>query len=86
MQTDHIIESIVTRELKALCGSCIHQQECVYYKTSTKAIIQCELFELDREQLLDSGLAIGLCTNCDHANHCTLPGRKFGAWRCEEFS
>jgi hypothetical protein len=86
MQTDNIIENIVTRELKALCGSCIHQHDCVYHKTSTRAIIQCELFELDKEQMPDPGLTLGLCTNCDHANHCTLPARKSGAWRCDEFS
>jgi hypothetical protein len=86
MQTNTIIENLVARELKALCGACVHQYECIYHKTSTKAIIQCELFKLGREHIADSDATHGLCTTCDHAHHCTLPGRRDGVWRCPDFS
>ncbi len=86
MRTNNIIENLVTRELKSLCNTCIHQDECVYYKTATKAIIQCELFVLDQEYIRDSNSPLGLCTNCDHASDCTLPGRRHGVWRCDDFS
>lgn len=86
MQTNTIIENIVIRELKALCGACIYQDECIHRKTSTRAIIQCELFKLNHEHRVDSHSKIGLCSSCDHADHCTLPGRKQGVWRCREFS
>ena len=89
MQTRETIEDIVTRELKGLCISCAHTQTCPYHKATSKVIIQCEFFQLD---LLDlsthatHGTAQGLCATCDHASRCTLPGRKEGAWRCNDFS
>ena len=66
MQTNTIIENLVSRELRA--------------------IIQCELSKLDQEHIMDSDATRGLCRSCDHALHCTLPGRKDGVWRCPEFS
>lgn len=86
MQTNTIIEDLVASELKPLCNTCVHRDECVYYRTSLKAVIQCELFELDQSDVSESYLTISLCTTCDHAKHCTLPGRKRGVWRCNEFS
>jgi hypothetical protein len=85
MQTNTIIEDMLTRELKSLCGTCVYKNDCIYYRTSTKAIIQCELFELDQEFNIDSSSARGLCATCDHTDHCTLPGRRQGVWRCNEF-
>jgi hypothetical protein len=85
MQSNEIIEDIVMREFKALCDTCAHQGDCVYHQTSTKAIIQCELFEYEEEQIIGSAAALGLCITCDLANECTLPGRKVGTWHCNEF-
>jgi hypothetical protein len=84
MQINEIIEDLVTRELKELCIACVHASTCVYHKTATRAVIQCELFETD-PQIPDTNSLHGLCITCDHAAHCTLPGRKEGVWRCNEF-
>jgi hypothetical protein len=89
MQIKETIEDIVTRELKGLCISCAHTQTCPYHKAASKVIIQCEFFQLD---LLDLTTHTthdslqGLCATCDSATHCTLPGRKQGVWRCNDFS
>jgi hypothetical protein len=89
MQMKETIEDIVTRELKGLCISCAHTQTCPYHKAASKVIIQCEFFQLDlldqtKQSAHDSPQ--GLCATCDHANRCTLPGRKEGVWRCNDFS
>lgn len=89
MQIKETIKDIVTRELKALCISCAHTQTCPYRKAASKVIIQCEFFQLDLLDLTKQSAQDppqGLCATCDHANHCTLPGRKEGAWRCNDFS
>jgi hypothetical protein len=82
MLTKETIEDIVTGELKSLCIRCVHVEKCFYYKTATKTIIQCELFEIDQ---LNATVPQGLCMTCDHVTHCVLPGRKQGVWRCTEF-
>lgn len=86
MQTNTIIEDLIARELRAICGTCIHRDACVYRKTSTRAIIQCELFQLDQEQVPDDPhTKRGLCITCDLADTCTLAGRRQGVWHCREF-
>jgi hypothetical protein len=86
MRSNTIIEEIVERELKSLCGTCVHKGECKYYRASAKAIIQCELFERGEDNHVNSLSKVGLCKMCDHADHCSLPGRKNGVWRCTEFN
>jgi hypothetical protein len=87
MHLNQTIEEIITSELRNLCSSCSLADSCVYHHASTKAIIQCELFELDPDERIDHvrDLPAGLCANCDHASYCKLPGRKDGVWRCNEF-
>jgi hypothetical protein len=85
MQMKEAIEDIVTRELRGLCTTCVHADRCIYHKTATRIIIQCELFQLDPAERIDANSLQGLCTTCDHASHCRLPGRKYGIWHCNEF-
>ncbi|HEY0744199.1 MAG TPA: hypothetical protein VGD40_22185, partial [Chryseosolibacter sp.] len=83
MHLKETIEDIVTRELRSLCLSCAHADECIYHKTTSKAVIQCELFQLHEDG--HSTSPQGLCRTCDHAPTCSLRGRKEGVWRCNEF-
>jgi hypothetical protein len=46
MQLKELIEDLVVREVKGLCATCVHTNDCLFHKTATKKIIQCELFEL----------------------------------------
>jgi hypothetical protein len=85
MRVLELIEDLVVREVKGLCVTCVHADGCIYHKTATKKIIQCELFELSLGQSIDSISRKGLCTTCDNASYCKLPGRKEGVWRCNEF-
>ena len=84
--TIEIIEEIVARELKTLCCTCAHFEDCVYRKTTSKAVIQCELFEVADDESYGPTPPAGLCSTCDHADYCKLPGRKDGVWRCDEFA
>jgi len=77
-----VIKDALVNELKPLCAVCIHLDDCEYYKKSAKAIIQCELFE---EELLPDPDGKGLCGLCGYNRRCTLPGKKYGVWHCEEF-
>ncbi len=86
MNMNTIIEDLIARELKSICGTCVNRVDCVYRRASLKAVIQCELFELDHINHDDNFPTRGLCISCDHANDCALPGRAQGVWRCEEFS
>jgi hypothetical protein len=85
MQTNEIIEDIITRELRGLCVSCAHADRCIYHKDSLKLVIQCEMFDLDQASRPTPQPLQGLCRTCDHAPYCKLPGRKNGVWRCNEF-
>jgi hypothetical protein len=85
MQAAEVIEGMIISELRGLCTSCAHARTCVYYRSSEKIIIQCELFKLD-EGLHDTEVLHGLCTSCDQASHCKLPGRITGVWHCNEFT
>ncbi|HMG93903.1 MAG TPA: hypothetical protein VK589_27780 [Chryseolinea sp.] len=81
-----VIEEIVISEFKGLCSSCVHLASCGYFKkNSHKAVIQCELFEVDDEVVLPQNIPDGLCRNCDLAAECRLPGRRMGTWHCNEF-
>jgi hypothetical protein len=84
MHTLGLIEEIIVMEMKGLCTTCAHATHCVYLKSSSKAIIQCELFELDGT-LKSPTSANGLCKTCDNASRCNLPGRAEGVWHCNEF-
>lgn len=85
MQLKELIEDLVVREVKGLCTTCVHTHDCLFHKTATKKIIQCELFELGFEPPAAEVSATGLCKTCDNAAHCKLSGRKEGVWRCSEF-
>ncbi len=83
MPVNQLIEEMIIREMKGLCASCLHAPSCVYFRMSKREIIQCEMFEEDKDQLAFP--AAGLCKTCDHAQSCKLPGRKQGVWHCDEF-
>jgi hypothetical protein len=85
MHTHERIEQLVAKELKSLCTTCMHTHECVFMKASTRAIIQCELFQLDLDQEYILDAPKGLCKTCDNASVCKLPGRREGLWHCNEF-
>jgi hypothetical protein len=85
MRKQHLIEHIVNRELRHICDTCVHAETCIYKKQSQKAIIQCEMYETDAKEALNGGVLQGLCKNCDHAPRCTLPGKQFGVWHCNEY-
>lgn len=85
MQLKELIEDLVVKEVKGLCATCAHAEDCLYRKTATKKIIQCELFELNLEQNIGAVEVMGLCKTCDNAKHCKLAGRTEGVWRCNEF-
>jgi hypothetical protein len=85
MQVKELIEDVIISEVKGLCGTCAHADNCFYYKTALKAIIQCELFELDNTSRAGLSSPKGLCKTCDLATRCKLPGRVQGLWHCNEF-
>jgi hypothetical protein len=85
MQVKELIEDVIISEVKGLCVTCAHADSCVYYKTATKSIIQCELFELDNSSRAALRAPKGLCKTCDLATRCKLPGRLEGLWHCNEF-
>lgn len=83
------IEEMMVKEMNGLCGSCVHFDECVYRKNSTKVIIQCEVFESVRTNGIktrheDAPLR-GLCLNCSRNQVCHLPKEPTGVWHCEEY-
>ncbi len=83
MEADQLIEEIVGREVRGLCGTCMHAETCAYFHAAIKTIIQCELFQLDQEE---SGSSLnGLCRTCDQSSTCRLSGKKNGVWHCDEF-
>jgi hypothetical protein len=86
MQAREVIEGMIISELKGLCTSCAHSGTCVYFKSSERIILQCELFRVNDGDVHDPDAPQGLCTSCDHARQCTLSGRKTGVWHCNEFS
>lgn len=85
MHVKTMIEDLVDKELKGLCNNCIHASDCIYYKTSTKTIIQCELYHIDEDGRQEIQVLMGLCKNCDQAHNCTLPGKRHGVWHCNEY-
>lgn len=85
MNTKERIEQFIISELKGICTNCLHASNCVYHQTSTKRIIQCELYELDHEITTEHQHAKGLCATCDSSPRCKLIGRKFGVWNCNEY-
>jgi hypothetical protein len=85
MRTNEMIERMVMNELKGLCLTCRHTKNCVYHKSTAKQVIQCELFDCDLDSHNNDHVLRGLCTNCDHALACTLPGKQTGVWHCNEF-
>lgn len=85
MQSREVIEEMIVSELKGLCMSCAHAETCVYHKTARKEIIQCELYEPDGAEPSEVSTLAGLCRSCDNALICTLPGKKTGVWRCNDY-
>jgi hypothetical protein len=73
MQTRDTIEDLVTRELDKFCTMSVHADACIDQKP------------FDHEGTVVEQPSRGLCTMCDHASHCKLPGRQEGVWRCNEF-
>lgn len=85
MHTNETIEEIIVRELRGLCASCAHAEGCLYFNTSLKIVIQCDMFDDVQNAEPHAHEVQGLCRTCDHSPSCKLPGRKHGVWRCNEF-
>lgn len=88
MPEPELIEFLLGKELQGLCMNCANFETCSYQKTSTKIIIQCELYEMVTERIdavqRESPLK-GLCINCCNADRCGLPDKQFEVWHCEEY-
>jgi hypothetical protein len=81
-----LIEEMVVKEFMGLCSTCAHVHSCAYSeRRSDKVIIQCEMFEVDHDNLSGEKTPSGLCRTCDLTTVCRLPGRKTGTWHCNEF-
>lgn len=78
------IEQMVSRELKGICTNCAHTNTCIYYKSATKMIIQCELYEFTGSAM-NLEPPKGLCCTCDSSPNCKLVGRLFGVWTCNDY-
>ena len=88
MPTADLIEVLLDKELAAICMHCARFESCTYRKSSTRIIIQCELYERATERRVASperNPAKGLCVSCSHAETCELPDKEFGAWRCDTY-
>ena len=82
------IEDIIISEINGLCGSCAHFEGCAYRLSTTKVIIQCEVFESGDERSIrryDDTSPKGLCVNCTQSPFCHLPKDTAGVWHCEEY-
>jgi len=45
-----VIEDIAVKEVKGLCSTCLHVNDCAFFKrTLDKIVNQCELFEVDSD-------------------------------------
>jgi hypothetical protein len=74
---------VLLRQLQGICANCIKFENCSYRKTSSKVIIQCELFE-QGEEIYETNELKGLCATCCN-NACSLPDKQFGVWHCEAY-
>jgi len=80
------IEDIVVREMSGLCGSCLHRDGCVYRMSTTKQVIQCEVYESTGAISADDNIPKkGLCLNCVKSQNCQLPKPASGVWHCEAY-
>lgn len=91
------INNLLKEELKGLCETCTHRYSCVYRVRSSKIILQCELFEIEKVNTMSVNRKSrgheevkvnshkGLCSNCLNEPHCQLPKAKSGVWHCEEY-
>jgi hypothetical protein len=86
--TSEDLEKIIIKELIALCLNCRHAETCSYRKNAAKAIIQCELYELEgnAEKINASDeRPKGLCATCHGTTSCCLPEKESGTWHCEKY-
>ncbi|MEP2669216.1 MAG: hypothetical protein ABJH04_09480 [Cyclobacteriaceae bacterium] len=95
VSTQDQITNLLTEELSGLCNTCAHKYGCAYRIRSSKLMLQCELFELEKEnhinrigwgyEELKVNSRKGLCSNCLNEPHCQLPNAIGGVWHCEEY-
>ena len=79
-----------------LCCTCIHINDCIYFKNSDSSIQYCEEFDSGDMVLEvvnkptkpiethDKSLP-GLCSNCENRETCTFNKPESGIWHCEEY-
>lgn len=91
------IANLLNEELTGLCNTCAHKYGCVYRIRSSKLMLQCELFEIEKPdntntnrtdggyEELKVNSRKGLCSNCLNEPHCQLPKAVGGVWHCEEY-
>lgn len=87
MYTQDSTVTLLLNELRGLCINCAKAEHCSYREATDKIIIQCEMHELAGEDdtFASAMPRKGLCVNCGKADSCQLPGRRVGAWHCEEY-
>lgn len=83
------IEEIVVREMNGLCRLCLHYDGCAYRISTSKVVIQCEVFEHSGSAPAatsdENNSVKGLCLNCSKSHNCHLPKEASGVWHCEEY-
>jgi len=86
-------------EHRDLCSTCNHAPTCGNRGTPDRPIFFCELFEAFGPVEAAPALArpaaspkqetpdrlMGLCSNCDNRQSCTIKKPGSGIWHCEEY-
>jgi hypothetical protein len=87
-------------ETVGLCITCNNSPSCVYREARGKDALYCEMFDsgngasssvtitlttVVKPDVQEKPSLKGLCVNCEHRDHCTLPRSEGGVWHCEEY-
>ncbi len=84
-----------------LCATCNHSLSCTFRRSVESPVLYCEEFDCSSPSVpqvphltavpapeprenSSSGL-LGLCSNCEGRDSCTLPKDEGGVWHCEEY-
>ncbi|MCF7800934.1 MAG: hypothetical protein K9N34_02835 [Candidatus Marinimicrobia bacterium] len=79
-----------------LCVNCLHNLNCTLKRHATHKIVACEEYDFEggtnlklhhtaKPESSAPDQLLGLCSNCDIRNECTLPKAEAGVWHCEEY-
>ena len=79
-----------------LCSNCLHDSTCTLKRNPADPVVACEEYDVEmgvnlklHHTVQDEAVAgpqfLGLCSNCDIRNECTLPKAEAGVWHCDEY-